>query len=88
MVQSFAEISAQVAQAACQQGHISDQTVVEIQREEYDTALPHGKVLFGTNARSNARRGRQRLQWEPKELSLEEDILRTVAEEAAKQSKQ
>ncbi|KAK5992071.1 Oxidase ucsJ [Cladobotryum mycophilum] len=74
----FAEISARIAQTALKLGHISSDKVEELAPEEYNTALPHGKVLFGTNARSNARRAKELLNWEPREVSLEDDLERTI----------
>lgn len=70
-----------MATAAKQQGFISSDKVEELAKEEYDTVLSHGKVLFGTNARGQATRAKQLLDWEPREVSLENDISRAVAEE-------
>lgn len=80
-MQTFADISSRVAAAAKQQGFISSDRVEELAKDEYDTVLPHGKVLFGTNARGQATRARKLLNWAPKEVSLENDISRAVAEE-------
>ncbi|KAG8406388.1 hypothetical protein J3458_021223 [Metarhizium acridum] len=78
---NFAEISARVAAAAKHQGLIASYKVEELGKDQYDTVLPHGKVLFGTNARGQATRARKLLGWAPREKSLESDIERTVSEE-------
>ncbi|KJK74486.1 hypothetical protein H634G_10183 [Metarhizium anisopliae BRIP 53293] len=78
---NFAEISARVAAAAKHQGLIASDKVEELRQDQYDTVLPHGKVLFGTNARGQATRARKLLGWAPRETSLENDVERTVAEE-------
>lgn len=54
----------------------------ELDKSTSDKVLPHGSILFGTNARSNARRASEVLRWKPKEESLEVEIPRAVAEEA------
>ena len=54
----------------------------ELDGSAFDKVLPHGSILFGTNARSKARRASELLGWEPKEGSLEVEIPRAVAEEA------
>ncbi|KFG83011.1 putative nucleoside-diphosphate-sugar epimerase [Metarhizium anisopliae] len=78
---NFAEISARVAAAAKHQGLIASDKVEELRQDQYDTVLPHGKVLFGTNARGQATRARKLLGWAPREISLENDVERTVSEE-------
>lgn len=78
--QTFGDISARVAAAAKQQGFTSSDEVKELKTEEYDTALPHGKVLYGTNARGKAVRATKLLNWSPQEVSLEEEIPRAVKE--------
>ena len=81
--QSFGEISDRVAEAAAQQGLIeAGGSTEELDKAEADVALPHGSILFGTNARSRARRAREVLGWEPREEGLEAEIPRAVAEEA------
>ncbi|KAI9903654.1 hypothetical protein N3K66_000183 [Trichothecium roseum] len=81
---TFSDISSKVAAAAEQQGAITSSDVAELAKDEYDAHLPHGKVLFGTNARGAATRARKLLGWEPRELSLEDDIPRATAEEYGK----
>ncbi|KAK6205783.1 hypothetical protein LQW54_008267 [Pestalotiopsis sp. IQ-011] len=78
----FGEISAKVAHAAVEQGFNTKDTVEELQRAEADAALPHGSIMYGTNARSKSRRAREYLGWSPLEDSLEEDIPKIVAVEA------
>ncbi|ORY65127.1 uncharacterized protein BCR38DRAFT_391229 [Pseudomassariella vexata] len=80
---TFGEISSKIAAEAANQKLISSDTPIEkLVRPDADTVLPHGSVLFGTNARSKARRGTELLSWKPEEGSLEEDVPRTVAREA------
>lgn len=81
---SFSDISSRVAAAAKEQGAIPNSDVAELAKDEYDAHLPHGKVLFGTNARGAATRARKLLGWEPREVSLEDDIPRATAEEYGK----
>ncbi|CAM1506189.1 Fc.00g058300.m01.CDS01 [Cosmosporella sp. VM-42] len=79
---NFAEISDKIASAAVEQGLIKTIEVEALQKPEADTVLPHGSVLFGTNARSRARRAAELLGWRPQGESLEAEIPRAVAEEA------
>ncbi|KAJ4317295.1 hypothetical protein N0V84_007431 [Fusarium piperis] len=80
---SWADISNRVAQAAKDQGLLETTEVEELHNPEADTVLPHSSVLFGSNARSKARRGAELLGWKPTEEGLEAEIPRAVAEEAA-----
>ncbi|KAM5358599.1 hypothetical protein ACJZ2D_015144 [Fusarium nematophilum] len=82
---NWAEISERVAQAAKEQGLLESTEVEELHRPDADTVLPHGSVLFGTNARSRARRAAELLGWKPTGESIEAEIPRAVAEEASKQ---
>lgn len=81
-IQTFGEISQQVATAAANQGFIPDNVVDEVDDEEANKLLPHGTILFGTNARSNARRGKELLDWSPKGQSLQEVIPDAVKDAA------
>lgn len=56
--------------------------VEQLSRAEADALLPHGSVMFGTNARSHTQRAYKLLSWQPVQGSLEEDIDRNVAWEA------
>ncbi|KZZ94356.1 NAD(P)-binding domain protein [Moelleriella libera RCEF 2490] len=78
---TFFDISAKVAAAAKQGGHIPTDKVEELPKDQCDTHLPHGGIMFGTNARGQAKRARRLLNWAPREVSLEEDIPRTVSTE-------
>lgn len=80
--QPFGEISAKVAHAAVEQGLNTKDSVEELQKADADAALPHGSIMYGTNARSKSRRATEYLGWTPREHSLEEDIPKTVAIEA------
>lgn len=79
--QTFFDVSAKVAAAAKQGGYIPTDKVEELPKDQYDTHLPHGGIMFGTNARGQANRARRLLNWAPREVSLEEDIPRTVSAE-------
>lgn len=61
---------------------IPSREVDEISGEEADRLLPHGSVLFGTNARCGAQRAENILGWRPENKSLEQEIPCTVAQEA------
>ncbi|KAJ0330756.1 hypothetical protein COL5a_003060 [Colletotrichum fioriniae] len=80
--QSFGEISKLVASAAAKKGLISKDEVEELGPEEANKVLPHGTVLFGTNARSEALRAKKVLGWAPTGESLEEEIPKAVSWEA------
>lgn len=80
---TFGEISTIVAREAQSHGSMKpDHPVEALDKAAADQALPHGSVLFGTNARSNARRARELLRWAPDAASLAQEISRTVAQEA------
>ncbi|KAL6901050.1 hypothetical protein GGI43DRAFT_403931 [Trichoderma evansii] len=79
---SFGEISKRVAAAAHDLHLIPSSEVDEISGEEVDRLLPHGSVLFGTNARCGAQRAENILGWRPENKSLEQEIPFTVAQEA------
>ncbi|KAG7081589.1 nucleoside-diphosphate-sugar epimerase [Colletotrichum scovillei] len=79
---SFGEISKLVASAAAKKGLISKDEVEEVGPEEANKVLPHGTVLFGTNARSEALRAKKVLGWAPTGESLEEEIPKAVSWEA------
>ncbi|KAI0839925.1 NAD(P)-binding protein [Hypoxylon sp. FL0890] len=79
---TFGELSRQVAAAAAEQGLIPNDEVDEVNGDEANVLLPHGTILFGTNARSKARRAQKILGWSPKGPSLEDTIPDTVAIEA------
>ncbi|KAF7562339.1 hypothetical protein G7046_g1774 [Stylonectria norvegica] len=83
---TFADISDKVAAAAVEQGLISDRKVEALSKPDSDTVLPHATVLYGTNARSNARRAIEVLGWKPSEEGLDVEISRAVAEEAQSKS--
>jgi hypothetical protein len=80
--QTFAEISKAVAREAVNKGLIPTDEVEEVLGAEADV-LPHGAVLYGTNARSLSRRGKERLGWAPTHNDgLDAEIIRAVAAEA------
>lgn len=73
-----------MATAAVKQGLISDPTVEQLDAEAFDALIPHGTVLYGTNARSHARRAKEFLGWQPQGDSLEQEIPRAVEAEGQK----
>ncbi|KAI0435750.1 NAD(P)-binding protein [Xylaria telfairii] len=85
---SFAEISKETAAAAVKQGLIPNDDVEELNGAEADSSLPHGNVLYGTNARSKALRGKELLGWAPHHESLSEAIPDAVKTEAQRLSSQ
>ena len=82
LTQSFGEISRRVAAAAHDLHLIPSREVDQIGGDEADELLPHGSVLFGTNARSGAQRAEKVLGWQPENDSLELEIPRVLAREA------
>ncbi|PHH61806.1 hypothetical protein CDD81_7970 [Ophiocordyceps australis] len=81
---TFGDVSRRIAEYAHSSRLISSSEVDELDKATSDKILPHGSVLFGTNARSNASKARDFLGWEPREHSLEEEIPNTVMEESRK----
>ncbi|KEY64907.1 hypothetical protein S7711_03899, partial [Stachybotrys chartarum IBT 7711] len=84
---SFGDISNKVTQAAHDQGLIPENSIQELEKEESAKVLPHGYIIYGTNARSQSRRAKELLGWAPREGSLDEDIPRVVADEAKRLGK-
>lgn len=81
-MQSFGEISKRVVEAARDLGVLQTSDVDEVNHDEANELLPHGTVLFGTNARGSARRAREVLGWRPTEHDLDVEIRRVVEVEA------
>ncbi|TDZ26090.1 Uncharacterized protein Cob_v000061 [Colletotrichum orbiculare MAFF 240422] len=79
----FGEISKLVAAAAKEKGLIPTDDVEELGPQDSDRVLPHGTVIFGTNARGRARRAEEVLGWKPKGESLEDEIPKSVDREAS-----
>ncbi|KZL68646.1 nucleoside-diphosphate-sugar epimerase [Colletotrichum incanum] len=79
----FGEISKLIATAAARKGLIPTDEVELVGPEEANSLLPHGAVLYGTNARSEALRGKEVLGWAPAGESLEDEIPKAVAREAS-----
>lgn len=75
-------MSRHVVAAAFDLKLLPSKDVEKINGEDADKLLPHGSVLYGTNARGPPHRAREVLGWTPREESLEEEIRRVVAEEA------
>lgn len=80
--QTFSEIAERIGRAAREQKLISSEEVEALDPSSADAVLPASKSLFGSNARGGANRSGEVLGWKPSEESLEEEIPRTVAEEA------
>ncbi|KAH6867384.1 hypothetical protein B0T10DRAFT_467903 [Thelonectria olida] len=53
---------------------LANKGVDQVSGEEADKLLPHGSVLYGTNARGRAHRAETVLGWKPQEENLEHDI--------------
>ncbi|KAH7369318.1 hypothetical protein B0T11DRAFT_72374 [Plectosphaerella cucumerina] len=79
---TFEDISRRVAKVAAQRGLIPAEDVVSVSPEEVNGVLHRPTALYGSNARSKARRGRELLGWAPNHVSLEDDVERTVQLEA------
>lgn len=79
--QSFGEVSRRVVEAARDLKLVPSKDVETVSGEEADKLLPHGSILFGTNARSRPRR-EDILGWKQQEKGLEHEIPRVVATEA------
>ncbi|RSL52154.1 hypothetical protein CEP54_011071 [Fusarium duplospermum] len=79
---SFGEISRRITAAAYDLKLLPSKEVEQVSGPEADTLLPHGSVLYGTNARARGYRAEKVLGWTPHRESLEDEIPRVVAEEA------
>ncbi|KAM0429232.1 hypothetical protein ACHAPT_006446 [Fusarium lateritium] len=79
---SFGEISRRITAAAYDLELIPSKEVEQVTGEDADKFLPHGSVLYGTNARAPAHRAEIILGWKALHESLEDEIPRVVAEEA------
>lgn len=72
-----------MATNAAENGWIRNAEVDSVLGDEANSLLPHGTVLYGTNARSNSRRAKELLAWKPAHADgLNAEIGRAVAEEA------
>ncbi|KAI1296963.1 hypothetical protein F5Y03DRAFT_410105 [Xylaria venustula] len=79
---SFGEISKRVVAAAYGLRVLPGEDIEELNGEQADNLLPHGVALFGTNARSQARRAQKLLGWTATHETLEQEIPQAVEEEA------
>ncbi|KAH7161141.1 hypothetical protein EDB81DRAFT_783874 [Dactylonectria macrodidyma] len=79
---SWLEISQRIGRDAHDKGYIATAEVESLVSPEVDALLPAAAVLFGSNARSKARRGTELLGWKPAGEGLEAEIPRAVEEEA------
>ncbi|RSL98264.1 hypothetical protein CEP52_010425 [Fusarium oligoseptatum] len=79
---SFGEISRRITAAAYALKLLPSKEVEQVSGAEADTLLPHGSVLYGTNARARGYRAEKVLGWTPQREGLEDEIPRVVAEEA------
>lgn len=64
-------------------GLLPSAKVIELSTNEADTELPHGSVLFGTNARLRSNRAEKELGWKPVGESLEAEIARLMSEQGS-----
>lgn len=81
----FGKISQRIVHEAYKKQYIDSADIERLSRDKADLTLVAGSLLFGSNARSQAERATTYLGWKPVGESLEEEIYRVVAEEAAKQ---
>ncbi|KAH6692714.1 hypothetical protein F5X68DRAFT_201453 [Plectosphaerella plurivora] len=81
---TFEEISRKVTAVAVEQGLIPARDVETLSPQELDSILHRATALYGTNARSKARRAKELLNWTPNHVSLEDDVTRTVELEVAR----
>ncbi|EON65639.1 hypothetical protein W97_04878 [Coniosporium apollinis CBS 100218] len=75
-------VAKNIAAAAKKQGLISTDEVVSVSPEEANGLTRWGSALWGANSRAQAIRARKVLGWDPKQISLEEEIPKAVAQEA------
>ncbi|EFQ28970.1 nucleoside-diphosphate-sugar epimerase [Colletotrichum graminicola] len=80
---SFGEIAQLIATAAAEKGLIPTDKVDVIDPEEADSLLLYGTAIYGTNAHSEAIRGKEVLGWVPAGERLEDEIPKAVAREAS-----
>ncbi|RDW56722.1 hypothetical protein BP6252_14015 [Coleophoma cylindrospora] len=71
----FGKLSGGIAAEAAKQGLIPDGTVKKtISGDEADAQSGHASILWGTNAVQKSSRARTKLNWQPSEVSLVEEI--------------
>lgn len=82
--QTFRHLSERVAELAVGKGFIpSAAGIDQVLGDEANMLLPHATVIYGTNARSRARRGQEVLGWKPEHVpGLEQGIVEAVDVEA------
>lgn len=80
---AFGEIGQEVAREAHRQGFIRSPEVTRVMTtNEANAAMPHGAVLWGTNAVGIAERAKSGLGWNPSWTGPDATIAETVQEEA------
>ncbi|KAF7549351.1 hypothetical protein G7Z17_g6437 [Cylindrodendrum hubeiense] len=79
---SFGEISRRITSAAYDLDLLPNKSIDQLNKEQSNELLPHGAVLYGTNARSQAQRAEKFLGWKAENLDLEHEIPLVVAQEA------
>ncbi|KAK4094174.1 hypothetical protein Purlil1_1665 [Purpureocillium lilacinum] len=81
---TFRHLSERVAELAVGKGFIpSAAGIDQVLGDEANMLLPHATVIYGTNARSRARRGQEVLGWKPEHVpGLEQGIVEAVDVEA------
>ncbi|KND88277.1 hypothetical protein TOPH_07136 [Tolypocladium ophioglossoides CBS 100239] len=82
---TFRHLSERVTELAAEKGLIPSATDIdEVLGDEANKLLPHATVIYATNARSEARRGKEILGWKPEHVpGLEEGIVEAVDVEAS-----
>ncbi|KIV82017.1 hypothetical protein PV11_04158 [Exophiala sideris] len=71
-----------VSQAAKDHGYISDANVVSWSAQEADERVPFGALFWGTNSRCISLRARKLLAWEPKQHPIQDEVVKTLKDEA------
>ncbi|KAK7417232.1 hypothetical protein QQX98_004666 [Neonectria punicea] len=83
---TWEETAQKIANEAHAKGLIATAEVERLDKPESDAVLPAADVLFGSNARSKARRGVELLGWTPTEEDLDAEIPRALAEEVKRRA--
>ncbi|WPB05036.1 uncharacterized protein RHO25_009684 [Cercospora beticola] len=78
----WGEVSQLVADEMKKQKFIDNADVRSITAEDAAERTPAGHLLWGANSRARAKRGKELLSWKPEGVSLEDEILRAVEDEA------
>jgi nucleoside-diphosphate-sugar epimerase len=78
----WGDIADLVATAARDSDLVPDAKVVSWSAKEADVHVPFGALFWGTDSRCKAVRARKILDWQPKAHSMEDEVSKTLANEA------